>query len=64
MWHELTTQVPRPVWPLIRPAAIPGKAAPWVPETQEPAEDRAEDYGAHGRHIHTRWLPVAGAAPT
>lgn len=51
--HELTTQMPRPVWPLVRPAAIPGEAAPRVPEAQEPADHGAEGHGFH----HTSTCP-------
>lgn len=36
--HELTAQVSWPVWPRVRPAAVPGEAAPRVPEAQEPGE--------------------------
>lgn len=43
MWHEFGSQVPWPVWPLIRPAAIPGETAPWVPESQEPVDSRTEN---------------------
>lgn len=43
MWHELSSQVPWPVWPFIRPAAIPGETTPWVPESQEPVDHRTEN---------------------
>ena len=43
MRHELSSQVPWPVWPLIRPTAIPGETAPWVPESQEPVDHRTEN---------------------
>lgn len=43
MWHELSSQVRWPVWPLIRPTAIPGETAPWVPESQEPVDHRIEN---------------------
>lgn len=43
MGHELSSQVPWPVRPLIRPAAIPGETAPWVPESQEPVDHRTEN---------------------
>lgn len=33
--HELVTQVLRPVGPLVWPRAVPGEAAPGVPQTQQ-----------------------------
>lgn len=34
--HEFVTQVLRPVGPLVRPRAVPGEAAPGVPQSQQP----------------------------
>lgn len=60
VWHELSSQVSWPVWPLIRPTAIPGETAPWVPESQEPVDHRTENKTV----CQLTYPPSASWAPT